>query len=158
MKKQGNRKNIGVTGKRAFEGVSKTVATSAKAVPRESLYVAIKTIIDQARGAVARSVNTVMVRAYWAIGRLIVEDEQKGARRAEYGKGVLLDLSRRLTLEYGKGFTITNIQYMRQFYLLFPNYHSVSGELSWTHYRRLMGRKVLRSCRTSAGVCVTLHA
>lgn len=100
-------------GSKSHGTISKTVEVAEKAISPESLYTAVKGVIDHARGMVARSVNTVMVQAYWTIGRLIVENEQKGARRAEYGKGVLQDLSRRLTLEYGKGFTITNIQYMR---------------------------------------------
>lgn len=138
MKLQRKQDRNAMKGSKSHEAISNIVGVAGNAISPESLYAAVKDVIDHARGMVARSVNTVMVQAYWTIGRLIVENEQKGARRAEYGKRVLLDLSRRLTLEYGKGFTITNIQYMRQFYLLFPNYHSVSGELSWTHYRRLM--------------------
>ncbi len=79
-----------------------------------------------------------MVTAYWNIGKLIVEDEQNGNARAEYGKAVLEELSTKLTEEFGKGFTITNLKNMRQFYLLFPKGHTLRGELTWSHYRLLI--------------------
>ena len=79
-----------------------------------------------------------MVTAYWNIGRLIVEDEQQGHIRAEYGKSVLSDLSKRLTEEFGKGFTEANLRNMRQFYLCFPNCYALRSELTWTHYRLLI--------------------
>lgn len=74
-----------------------------------------------------------MVKAYWQIGRIIVEHEQNGSLRSEYGKAVLQSLSERLTEEFGKGFTVTNLKYMRQFYVTFPNGHALHGELTWTH-------------------------
>ena len=79
-----------------------------------------------------------MVTAYWNIGRLIVEDEQQGSTRAEYGKAVLADLSVRLTEEFGKGFTEANLRNMRQFYQCFPNCYALRSELTWTHYRLLI--------------------
>ena len=79
-----------------------------------------------------------MVQAYWNIGKRIVEEEQKGGERAAYGTETLKNLSKKLTSEYGKGFTISNLQYMRQFYLVFPIHHALRGELSWTHYRLLL--------------------
>ena len=81
-----------------------------------------------------------MVKAYWQIGKMIVE-KQGGVDRAKYGDGLIRELSIQLTNDFGKGFTITNLIYMRQFYLTFPIYHSVSDKLSWTHYRRLIGVK-----------------
>ena len=69
---------------------------------------------------------------------IIVEHEQNGSLRAEYGKGVLNRLSSELTEEFGKGFTVTNLKYMRQFYSMFPNGHALRGELTWTHYRLLL--------------------
>ena len=75
---------------------------------------------------------------YWNIEKLIVEEEQSGKNRADYGKALIKELVKKLSAEYGKGFNITNISYMRQFYVTFKKFHSVSGELSWTHYRHLL--------------------
>lgn len=82
-----------------------------------------------------------MVQTYWEIGRLIVEDEQQGNTRAEFGKGVLKSLSTELTKEFGKGFDASNLRHMRQFYLKFPICDAVRHELSWTHYRTLLRLK-----------------
>jgi predicted nuclease of restriction endonuclease-like (RecB) superfamily len=105
---------------------------------KENLYNNIASLIRESQNNVRTAVNSIMVITYWNIGRLIVEDEQEGKTRAEYGKGVLDDLSERLTAEFGKGFDVTNIRKMRQFYTLFPIRDSVSLELSWTHYRHLL--------------------
>lgn len=80
--------------------------------------------------------NSAMVEAYWQIGKCIVEYEQNGQIRAGYGKSVIKELSKRLTQNFGKGFTSTNLKYMRQFYIAFPKGHAVSDQLSWTHYRK----------------------
>ena len=98
----------------------------------------IASIIQQARSQVRQTVNQAMVQSYWEIGRLLVEDEQHGESRAEYGKAVLQNVSERLTAMFGKGFDITNLRKMRQFFLMFPIRDSVRLELSWTHYRRLI--------------------
>jgi hypothetical protein len=87
---------------------------------------------------VYKAVNFAMVQAYWNIGRLIVEDEQNGEKRAEYGKKVLDDLAKRLTTDFGKGFDSRELRKMRQFYLLFKKWDAVRPELSWTHYRLLI--------------------
>ena len=79
-----------------------------------------------------------MLQAYWNVGREIVVEEQKGQDRAKYGRGLIRDLSVRLTKEFGKGFTETNLKYMRQFYLTFQKRHALRDELSWTHYRLLL--------------------
>ena len=76
--------------------------------------------------------------AYWHIGRAIVEGEQNGKERAEYGKELIKQLSQKLTQKHGKGFTETNLKYMRQFYRFFDKSHSLRDELSWTHYRLLL--------------------
>ena len=78
-----------------------------------------------------------MVEAYWQIGKSIVE-EQNGEERAEYGTGLLKELSNQMTRDFGKGFTVANLKNMRQFYLTFPNSYALRSELSWTHYRLLM--------------------
>ncbi len=111
------------------------------------LYVQIRSILNEARSSAYRSINFTMVQAYWRIGMLIIEHEQDGKSRAEYGKAVLEDLSKKLTIEFGKGFSVQNLRYMRQFYRLFRKRHAVRGEsidnvlrpeLSWTHYRLLL--------------------
>jgi predicted nuclease of restriction endonuclease-like (RecB) superfamily len=97
----------------------------------------IRTLLVDGRKQVATAVNTAMVQTYWHIGRLIVEDEQQGESRAEYGKQILKSLSVSLTEEFGKGFDARNLRHMRQFYLVFPIWNAVRTELSWTHYRTL---------------------
>ena len=102
------------------------------------LFAEIRQILIGARQTAYKAVNFAMVTAYWNIGRLIVEDEQQGSTRAEYGKAVLADLSVRLTEEFGKGFTEANLRNMRQFYQCFPNCYALRSELTWTHYRLLI--------------------
>lgn len=103
----------------------------------DDLYSAIASIIEQARGQVKQAVNQQMVQAYWHIGRLIVEQEQQGQERAEYGTQQLEQLSRRLKKDFGKGFDARNLRNMRAFYLQYPIWNAVRPELSWTHYRIL---------------------
>lgn len=103
----------------------------------QSLLVEIKQIVEQARSQVKQAVNAAMVQAYWQIGRLIVEQEQKGHVRAEYGRAQLKQLSEKLTQDYGKGFDVTNLRNMRRFYQAFPKRETVSLELSWSHYNLL---------------------
>lgn len=103
-----------------------------------NLYGSIRQVLETARQSAYKAVNFAMVQAYWQIGRLIVEDEQKGEARAEYGKRVLAELAERLTADYGKGFDTRELRKMRQFYLLFPKWDAVRPELSWTHYRLLL--------------------
>jgi len=140
----------------------------------EPLYREIRTVLESARTGAYRAVNAAMVEAYWQVGHLIVEHEQRGQRRAAYGEAVLEELSRRLTAEFGRGFDIRNLRYMRQFYLVFPalgpqpgeaatggkrnalrsesgavgkrnalrsesSIPTLRSELSWTHYRLILG-------------------
>ena len=109
-----------------------------KLAPYQDIYSEIREALLNARGHAYSAVNAAMVQAYWQIGRIIVENEQKGSLRAEYGKGVLQEVSTRLTEEFGKGFTVTNLKYMHQFYMTFPNSHALRGELTRTHYRALL--------------------
>jgi len=105
------------------------------------LYQGIRDVLLAVRTQVRQTVNTTMVQAYWQIGRLIVEDEQGGEKRAAYGKGVLSDLSNRLTAEFGKGFTPDNLRNFRQFFLSFTWQEicdTVCSELTWSHFRLLM--------------------
>jgi len=103
----------------------------------DTLYSAIAEVIQQARQQVRQAVNQQMVQAYWHIGRLIVEQEQQGQERAEYGRRQLKRLSERLQGEFGKGFDVTNLRNMRRFYQAFPIRETVSLELSWSHYSLL---------------------
>jgi len=98
----------------------------------------IREILIASRQTVVQSVNSAMVLCYWQIGRLIVEYEQQGQSRAEYGKGQLEQLSQVLRNEFGKGFDITNLRNMRRLYLTFPIRESLTLELSWTHYCKVM--------------------
>lgn len=98
----------------------------------------IKTLISEAQQHVVRSVNTAMVITYWEIGRRIVEEEQNGSNRAEYGKYLIESLAKALTADFGKGFSVPNLRNFRQFYLVFPIRYALRSELSWTHYRQLM--------------------
>lgn len=103
----------------------------------EPLYNQIRVVLIEARKRAYHAVNFVMVECYWQIGRMIVEHEQGGKARAEYGKQVLGFLSERLTAEFGEGFNQTNLKYMRLVYQAFPIRHAVRDELTWTHYRLL---------------------
>ena len=98
----------------------------------------IRSIIDRSKKAVVYTVNTIMLQTYWEIGRLIVEEEQSGETRAQYGKELLVSLSKELTEIYGKGFSRSNLQNMRAFYLTHQKSQTVSGELSWSHYLELL--------------------
>lgn len=100
-------------------------------------YSHIKEILENARKKAYKAINFAMVEAYWEIGKSIVE-VQGGNSTSEYGSKLLSFLSKKLTSEYGKGFTITNLKYMRQFYLTFPDRHALRDQLSWTHYRLIM--------------------
>jgi hypothetical protein len=104
----------------------------------QQTYERIRAILAEARARAYRAINTAMVAAYWEIGRLIVEQEQRGQQRAEYGRALLVDLSGRLKSEFGKGFDRTNLQQMRAFYLAYPICDALRHELSWTHYRLLL--------------------
>ena len=104
----------------------------------DTLYSAVSQILTNARATAYKAVNFAMVQAYWQIGHLIVEDEQQGNHRAEYGKKVLAELAAKLTEEFGKGFDSRELRRMRQFYLLFPKWDAVRPELGWTHYRLLL--------------------
>lgn len=125
------------------------------------LYSKVATLLENARTQVVSTVNLTMVITYFEIGRTIIEDEQQGELRAEYGKQVLKELSEKLKLRFGKGFSVDNLQNMRKFFLSFSKYETVSSilqnndnqlienknntinktpmfQLSWSHYLVLM--------------------
>lgn len=101
----------------------------------------IRQILSQARDRAYAAVNFAMIKAYWHIGRRIVEEEQQGKRRAEYGKQIIKELSKQLTAEFKKGFSEANLWNFRQFYLIFPSdeiLYTLRRELTWSHYRLIM--------------------
>lgn len=98
----------------------------------------IGTALEKGRQAAVTAINRTMVRTNWEIGRYIVEYEQAGHEQAEYGSETLKRLSRDLTDHYGKGFSYSNVYRMRQFYLTFSNFATVSQKLSWSHYVEIL--------------------
>jgi len=112
----------------------------ATALKKMALYDRVRQILESARSSASRSVNTVQVVANWLIGREIVEEEQKGRRRAEYGRQLLLDLSGRLSADYGRGYSVDNLELFRRFFL---------------EYKVLLGSEksdALRRISTEAGI------
>ena len=103
----------------------------------QEFYGEIKKILINSRNKVYQTANFAMVEAYWNIGKAIIE-EQGGKEKAEYGTGLLQELSKQMTKDFGRGFTVANLKNMRQFYLKFPNGYTLRSELSWSHYRLLM--------------------
>lgn len=136
------------------------MAKKDKPQTHRKLFENIKALLLEARSAVARNINTAMVMTYFKIGRMIVEHEQKGAKRAGYAKETLKSLSQKLTAEFGRGFSVDNLQRMRVFYLMYKKYATLSRisakspadqksgtpsrispiifQLSWSHYVFLM--------------------
>ena len=104
----------------------------------EKLYAGIRNILANARQRAYSAVNFAMVESYWLIGQQIVEHEQHGEARADYGKGLLKELAAKLSVEFGKGFDESNLRYMRLFYRCFPIRDTLRHELTWSHYRRLI--------------------
>lgn len=99
----------------------------------------IKQIVAQARQKAYAAINSAMVDAYWQMGKRIVEQEQFGKERADYGAQLLKSLSKELTAEFGKGFSVGSLYYYRQFYLIFPEIFATPWRiLTWSHYKRLM--------------------
>ena len=96
------------------------------------LHQAIRALLLAARAQVRQPVNTAMVQTYWHIGRMMVEDEQGGQKRAAYGKQVLPELAKRLSEEFGAGFDVSNLRNMRRLFLAFPIRETLSLELSWS--------------------------
>lgn len=102
-----------------------------------AFYAQVREVIVEARRYVHKTANAAMVKAYWLVGKMIVE-QQGGSAKATYGDGLIDALAEKLTVEFGAGFTRSNLRNMRQFYLCFENCHTLCGELSWSHYRLLI--------------------
>lgn len=98
----------------------------------------IREVLKSARQRVAIQVNTELLSTYWNIGKIIVEHEQENQERADYGKQTLKQLSKELTREFGKGFSVSNLQFMRRFYQCYQIQQTVSVKLSWSHYCELL--------------------
>ncbi len=93
----------------------------------------IAALVSEAKAHLARSANVVMLASYWNIGKYIVEFEQEGNAKAKYGTALLSSLSKILRAKLGKGYSHPNLNNMRKFYLLYPNFQTVSEKLSWSH-------------------------
>lgn len=101
----------------------------------------VKEILKNARQKAYTAINSAMVEAYWEIGRRIVEEEQNGKERAEYGKEILQNLSKELTEEFGKGYSYRTLREIRQFYLMFSDFEkwrTVSAKLTWSHFQKVL--------------------
>ncbi len=95
-------------------------------------------LLELARKQVAKTINTILVETYWKIGKRVVEYEQKGEKRADYGEELLTRLSKDLKTKYGKGFSRSNLQYIRLLYIKYPKCQTLSVKLSWSHYVELL--------------------
>ncbi len=98
----------------------------------------ISSLLSLGRQKAFQKVNTKLVETYWQIGKQIVDFEQAGQERAEYGSEMLNLLSKDLKGKFGKGFSKSNLYVMRQLYLKFPKFQTLSGKLSWSHYAELL--------------------
>ena len=104
----------------------------------DQLITQIGNLLQSGRQQASQAVNTILVQTYWHIGQHIVEFEQKGNIKADYGSQLLNNLSRDLTLNYGKGFSRSNLFQIRLFYIKFPIIQTVSGQLTWSHYTEIL--------------------
>ena len=104
----------------------------------KDLVTQIKALLETSRQKIAVEVNTTLLQTYWQIGRLICEYEKADSIRAEYGKQTLKLLSKELSAEFGKGFSVSNIQFMRRFYQTYQIQQTASVKLSWSHYCELL--------------------
>ena len=105
---------------------------------QETFVGEIRTIIDNARSAAIRSVDFNRVQMYWNIGRRIVEEEQHGKERADYGTYLIKNLAKELEPEYGSGFGVRQLEQSRQFYRTYPIANTLRSQLNWSQYRRLI--------------------
>lgn len=102
------------------------------------LIASVGILLEKARKEVYSQVNETLVKTYWEIGKQVVDFEQQGKEKVEYGSNLLNILSKDLKLKYGKGFSKSNVYLMRVFYLKYPKFQTLSGKLSWSHYVELL--------------------
>lgn len=107
-------------------------------IPTDKLWLKVQELINGARNKIYSQINNTIVQTYWHIGKLIVEEEQNGEKRASYGQAIISSLANKFAEAGEKGFGVANLGHMRNFYLQFPNYDALRRELSWTHYRLLL--------------------
>ena len=110
-----------------------------KATTMDKWIEEIKEIMAKARQKIASDINSIMLDTYWQVGKSIVGNEQNGELKAQYGKRVLAELSKRLTLELGRGYSRSNLYNMRDLYIAYPKFQMLSGILSWSHYIEITG-------------------
>lgn len=130
---------------------NRKAGTSIRSTVRSEFYESVADVLRTARSKAYRAVNFSMVEAYWNIGRMIVEEEQQGEKRAGYGKALVRGLSEQLTDDFGKGFNTSNLWAFKQFYLAFPILRTACGESSRAHSRG-------RQSGAAANVPLTLEA
>lgn len=106
----------------------------------DRLYNKVSDLLKTAQDKVLQTLNTTMVATYFEIGRMIVEEEQQGKERAKYGDQLISGLSNKLSSDFGKGYSLTNIKQMRSFYITYSKSQTLSDQfqLSWSHYLFLM--------------------
>ena len=117
--------------------IIKKIESDNKKYVREDFYLEVKTLINEARKKISNYVNTTIVFVYWNMGRMIVK-EQGGEGKAKYGDNLMIELSERLTRDFGEGYDVSNLTRMRKFYLMFPIIDTVCQQLTWSHYRLLI--------------------
>jgi DUF1016 N-terminal domain len=104
----------------------------------EQLHEKIVFVIESSRQSAYKAINTSMVISYWEIGRLILEEEQHGKERANYGAYLISEMAKRLKKMYGSGYAQQSLRNYRQFYRKFPIRSALRSELTWTHYKLIM--------------------
>ena len=117
----------------------------------------ITKLVHEAKNKLSKEINNSIVYVYWNIGRIIVSNENEYNNRLEYGKEILKGLSKELTKYLGKGFSYTNLKYMRIFYKTYPNYEKISSELTWTHYNELIIIKDVEKRNFYEKECINCH-
>ena len=125
---------------------------------KKDIYEEIRGLLKSARENIVSTINSTMAKTYFLIGKRIVEEEQNGEKRAEYGEELVKNLSLKLTKEFGKGFSKRNLWQMKQFYLAYSKVQTVSAQfkLSWSHYLILMRMENLDERNFYKDVCKLL--
>ena len=121
--------------------LSKQESSEILATNEQQFYEDVRFILQRAREEAYNSANGIMTYAYWKVGRRIVEQEQYGEMKAQYGSHLIKNLSKQLSDEFGTGFSVANLRNCRQFYLIFPEDSygfSMAGKISWSHLRSIM--------------------
>ena len=121
--------------------VKKTAPSASVGLPHAVFFDDVRSILRQARRKAYAASNFIMVEAYWQIGQRIVQEEQGGKARADYGAQLIRNLARQLADEFGRGVSVANLKNFRQFYPTFPDAgkgYALRSFLTWTHWRLVM--------------------